>query len=398
MIGQLDDTAVPNGYAVTEEGEHTLVVTATDHAGRTKDTRVTFTIDRTAPAITINNPADGGMYNFAQTFDFDVADADPFVAVTSDPAKGHTWSDEGAYTASVDAKDRADNASAKSVGFMIDLTAPETDAQVVSGTLGANGWWRSAVTVELTASDPEGGEVSSGVNETWYSLDGGATWNKGTSVLISIEGVHEIAYYSIDKARNREATRTFGVKVDTSMPSAEIVLSGAPGASGSGWFVSDVTVAALVTDVVSGPAGWQYRLGDDDPWTDYTGSLVLPHGTWNLQVRPIDIAGNIGGVVTQTVRVDTRAPVTTCTPDRVPDHNGWYTDPVTLTLGPSDSGSGVAATLYSFDGIVWAEYTVPLTISAAGPTSVWYCSVDAAGNREAAGDPYSVKLDLADPE
>ncbi|MDZ4064795.1 MAG: hypothetical protein U1E22_09040, partial [Coriobacteriia bacterium] len=314
-----------------------------------------------------------------------------------DPANGHTWSAEGAYTASVEAKDRATNASSKSIGFMIDTTAPETDAQVVSGTLGTNGWWKSAVTIELTANDPVSGEVFSGVAETWYSLNDGP-WTKGVSLDFAAEGSHALEFYSIDRAGNIEAAEAFEFAIDTSMPSAEIVLSGTPGASGSGWFLSDVTVTARVTDVVSGPAGWQYRLSDDDPWTDYSGSLVLPHGTWDLQVRPIDIAGNFGGVASQNVRVDTVAPVTTCTPDRTPDHNGWYTGPVTLTLAATDSGSGVARTFYSLDGSTWDEYTAPLPISAAGPTSVWYYSVDSAGNEKAPGDPCSVKLDLANPE
>lgn len=90
--------------------------------------------------------------------------------------------------------------------------------------------------------------------------------------------------------------------------------------------------------------------------------------------------------------------MTTCAPDRAPDHGGWYTYPVTLTLNATDSGSGVAKTFYSFDGATWEEYTTPPVVDDPGATSVWYYSEDAAGNTGATAGPCSVKLDLADPE
>ncbi|MDP2182155.1 MAG: hypothetical protein Q8K99_06265, partial [Actinomycetota bacterium] len=93
-----------------------------------------------------------------------------------------------------------------------------TSARVVSGTPGTNGWWKSGVTVELTAEDPVSGGVASGVDETWHSLDGGTTWSKGTVVPVSTEGEHTLQFYSIDRAGNTEATKTFGVKVDLNAP------------------------------------------------------------------------------------------------------------------------------------------------------------------------------------
>jgi len=398
VVARLDGVAIPDGFVADTEGEHELVVTATDKAGRSASTSVNFTIDRSAPDITIVNPADGGTYNLAQIFDFTVSDADPLVAVTPNPAKGHTWDAEGAYSASVEARDRAGNSASKSIAFIIDTTAPQTDAHVISGVVGEAGWWKSAVTIDLTALDPVSGGTSTGVAETWYRLDGGA-WTQGTSLDVADEGMHAVEFYSVDRAGNTEAAGgllEFGI--DVSKPDIKPGFSGTLGAPASGYYVSDVSVDAKVADAISGPAGWQYRLDDADEWADFTGSLTLRDGVWNLQMRPLDVAGNIGDAVTHTIRVDTVAPETASTADRAPDHNGWYTGAVTITLDATDGGSGVDKTFYSFDGSTWDEYTAPLAIADPGTTSVWFYSTDSAGNTEDSNDPHVVSVDLSNPE
>ena len=63
----------------------------------------------------------------------------------------------------------------------------------------------------------------SGVRYLRYSVDGGV-WQNGGSVTIaaledhSNDGVHEIRYYAVDWAGNREATRTCLVMIDTTAP------------------------------------------------------------------------------------------------------------------------------------------------------------------------------------
>ncbi len=83
---------------------------------------------------------------------------------------------------------------------------------------------------------------------------------------------------------------------------------------------------------------------------------------------------------------DTIAPVTVLNFTGVKDSTGVYTSNVvcTLTATDNDGGSGVNGTSYSFDGNNWTAYTGPFTIIAPGNTTVFYSSIDRAGNREVA--------------
>lgn len=63
-------------------------------------------------------------------------------------------------------------------------------------------------------------------------------------------------------------------------------------------------------------------------------------------------------------------------------NNGWYTSPVTVTLTPSDAGSGVATTYYRIGAGANTVYTTPFTISADGQYQIRYWSVDRMGNTE----------------
>ncbi len=72
--------------------------------------------------------------------------------------------------------------------------------------------------------------------------------------------------------------------------------------------------------------------------------------------------------------VDTTPPVTTCT---ITGEN-----PVTITLSATDDMSGVNHTYYKIDDGSFAEYTAPVEYSIPGNHTVYFYSVDKAGNTE----------------
>jgi len=95
----------------------------------------------------------------------------------------------------------------------IDDTPPLTTISL-SGTLGSDDWYTSDVTVTLTATDD-----LSGVANTYYSLDGGATWLTYTSTfIITTEGTTTIQYYSVDNWGNTETTKTKTIKIGEDWP------------------------------------------------------------------------------------------------------------------------------------------------------------------------------------
>jgi len=93
-------------------------------------------------------------------------------------------------------------------------TAPPVTMASVSGTAGLDGWFTSDVTVSLSASDAE-----SGVQETRYSLDDGATYVPYPGqIVLTVDGVRTVTYFSIDGAGNAEAPKTLEVKIDRLAP------------------------------------------------------------------------------------------------------------------------------------------------------------------------------------
>ncbi|MBT2630676.1 hypothetical protein J7E76_16430 [Bacillus sp. ISL-101] len=81
-------------------------------------------------------------------------------------------------------------------------------------------WVNKDVTVDLTATDNDGG---SGVASTYYELDNGST-QSGNAIKISDEGVHTLTYWSVDNAGNTEQFNTKTIKLDKTAPVLNISL------------------------------------------------------------------------------------------------------------------------------------------------------------------------------
>lgn len=116
----LDGAAFTNGGTVTEEGTHVVHVTAADRAGNHASVTRTFTIDRTAPELSVASPRDGALVAGSSVTVFgDVSDISPVdVTVNGAPAPvgGGTFSAivglvDGENTITVVATDAAGNSS-----------------------------------------------------------------------------------------------------------------------------------------------------------------------------------------------------------------------------------------------------------------------------------------------
>ncbi|MCY9656741.1 hypothetical protein P5G65_10820 [Paenibacillus chondroitinus] len=100
----------------------------------------------------------------------------------------------------------------------LDTTAPVTTA-VASPVDGSNGWYVSAPTVTLSATD----NVS--VTQTTYRLNGGA-WSPYVQpvTLPEISGSYLFEYKSIDQAGNEEAVHSLTLRLDKEAPSIKVTL------------------------------------------------------------------------------------------------------------------------------------------------------------------------------
>jgi len=197
-----------------------------------------------------------------------------------------TITNEGTSSVSYHSIDTAGNIEeAKQVTISIDKTAPTTSPSY-SGSVGNNGWYRSMVTVALTADD---GSAGSGVEMTSYRIGSGTTNPYATTFTLADEGLTVIGYYSVDYAGNSEPEVTATVMIDTQLPVVSITSP-----VERAYLQSEtVTVGWTATDAMSGIATLTATL-DGTPVSNGQGIDLtgLSLGEHKLKVTADDHAGN----------------------------------------------------------------------------------------------------------
>ena len=256
-----------------------------------------------------------------------------------------------------------------------DIIPPITN-YYLNGIPSQEPWYARQVHVNFTAFDDEGG---SGVQNIYYSLDvDGTNWvNYSAPFVLNTEGQVTLWFKSVDNAGNEEEPRHLIFNIDTTAPNTTCTLDGVMG--DNGWYVSNVTVTLSATDNEggSGVKKTEYSF-DEEEWITYTDPFIVSaEGLTTLYYRSEDNAGIIEvTIVREDVKIDTVAPVTTVTHTGTP--NTGYS--------VSFSSSGGNKTVYSYDNINWAVYDPlqPLSIEDEGTWTVYYRTIDEAGNLEPA--------------
>jgi hypothetical protein len=193
----------------------------------------------------------------------------------------------------------------------VESVAPATTATISPSTPdGANGWYRSAVSVNLSASDN-----CSGVAMTEFSTDGGATWEPYTNDLALIsDGVRTIHYRSVDNAGNFEAARSLTVKIDQTAPTislsadpsviwppngktVQVAISGSGADAGSGL----TEVSYVVMDEYGAPLDLPLRLlsGGSATWADQLAVEARRDG-YDLDGRVYQVVATLSDVAGNT--------------------------------------------------------------------------------------------------
>jgi len=190
-------------------------------------------------------------------------------------------------------------------------TAAGENADTSAYTAGS--WTHQAVTVTLTATDPPqlGAETSSGVDKTFYKVDGAASYSTGTTVTInapgdhSNDGTHTVSYYSTDKAGNTESTHTFTVKLDTTAPSSAATSAqfDNTGTIAVDAHAKDATPSSGLSSVdlyVKGPADSGYTLAHTNTDGSSSFNYTVPlnegkpvNGSYAFYTIAHDSAGNV---------------------------------------------------------------------------------------------------------
>ena len=387
-------------FPVSGEGTHTIEYNSTDTVGNGEATHTaSVKIDTVAPTTTTSytGTLSGSWYTSAVTVTLAATDATSGVAAVSYRLDAALWTEytapfsisaEGTHALEYNATDVAGNIETTQTDTLnIDVTGPTTTA-TLTGTMGANGWYTSTVSVSLSATD-----AGSGAGPIRYRVDGDAWATYVAPFSIDTEGLHTVDYNATDALGNVEAVKTTTVEIDTVAPSTAVSLGGT--LSGA-WYTSAVTVTLTATDATSGVASTSYRL-DGGAWQTYSAAVsVATDGSHTLEYNSTDTAGNVEATRSESFGVDLTGPTTTMSVAGTSGSGGWYTSAVTVTLTSADSGSGAGPIRYRVDGGSWATYSSPFSIAQEGTHTVEYNATDAVGNAEAVKTS-SVNIDTVAP-
>ncbi|HLL73412.1 MAG TPA: PQQ-binding-like beta-propeller repeat protein [Pyrinomonadaceae bacterium] len=284
-----------------------------------------------------------------------------------------TVSSDGSHTVNYWSVDAAGNVeSQQSTIVKIDLGAPSTQASV-SAAASANGWYQDTAQVTLNASDN-----SSGVADSFYTIDGGATQTYAAPFNISGGGSHTVNYWSVDALGNTEAQRSLTVNIDTSAPNTSLATTGTAGTNG--WYRSWVQISLTPLDNQSGVASTYYSV-DGGAAQAYTGSFTVSgNAQHNVSFWSVDKVGNTEAARSVAVKIDITSPDTSNAVTGPVGNSVYFRGAIQMSLTASDNLSGVATTHYRIDGGEIQTYTAPFTVSGDGTHPVEFWSVDMAGN------------------
>jgi hypothetical protein len=175
-------------------------------------------------------------------------------------------------------------------GGVLCTTPPTTTASANGATPGNNGWWRSPVSITLSATAPCGGSV-----QTYYNINGGSQTTYGGPIAFSQEGVYTISFHSVDAFGNAEMSNSLQVKIDWTPPVTAGTATGPRDTNGI--FRDDVTVGLNGTDNLSGVESNQYSRDGGTNWTTLNGNnntfMISGNGVSRAHYRSQDVAGNL---------------------------------------------------------------------------------------------------------
>ncbi len=180
---------------------------------------------------------------------------------------------------------------------------PPTTSISLSGTIGENGWYLSAVQVTLSATDNGG----SGVKQTQYKIDSGAWEIYIAPFLVPGDKNHTVSYKSVDIDDNWEPVQSVSIKIDTTAPTGSFAIQNGSAAV----YSTVVELNTQSSDSTSGPGGVRFRDFGQTTWSDWftPGSIFWQligsnEQTASVEAQFKDNAGNLSAVYLDSININ----------------------------------------------------------------------------------------------
>ena len=207
--------------------------------------------------------------------------------------------------------------AAKTSTITIDGVPPVTALLVDSLPAGTT----NLVLVSTSALGFSAADALSGVDRTFYSVDGG-TFAVYASTFSLTVGTHSISYYSLDRVDNAEAAATVALNVlpPDSLPPRTSLSVGAPSFSSATLYAADVTTFGLVAiddklvigDGVGLGMAQSFVALDTTTFSLYGGTFAFAsEGPHSVSFYSVDVLGHAEAPQSASVSVDLTSPITT---------------------------------------------------------------------------------------
>jgi DNA-directed RNA polymerase subunit RPC12/RpoP len=270
---------------------------------------------------------------------------------------------------------------------LLDIIPPMTDFSITPADPdGLNGWYVNPPTVNFTVNEE---------SVTYYRWDTPVSAPLVFSEpVVAPEGINKLYYYSVDKSNNVEEEDYLVIKLDTSVPDTDMIITPDEPDGESGWYVTIPEVT-----LTNEPLATVYYHWDSYPFKVYDSSFNGLVGKHTLYYYSRDEAGHVEPTKSIKINIDLDTPRTTVKLDPViadGDHN-WYTSRPEVSLSVKETNQ--YDTYYYWDDETddVQEYSAPFTADLEGAHTLHYYTVDEAGNVE--DEKWlDIKIDTVMPE
>ncbi|HEV8359314.1 MAG TPA: Ig-like domain-containing protein [Candidatus Thermoplasmatota archaeon] len=277
------------------------------------------------------------------------------------------------------------------------------------GTLGANGWYVSDVTVTGACTDPE---TAAPIPLPIYSIEGSNSTAPlpANGVTFKVNDIKALVVYCEVRPGYWGSSELL-VRTDGIPPSASVRLDALEG--NNGWYRSGGQVVFTCVDENSHCARLDFTVDGVSQSASSSPEIII----WDIKdgflpadgQHPVtwfatDFAGHVEPAKGDSIWIDASFPVTTVSLAGPQGDNGWFVGEVDVTLACADATSGPALLWTALDGAepsahallsVLDEYVEHVGTDGAH-TLTYYCE-DVAGNLELV-QSVAVNIDTIPPE